>query len=65
MDGFTFSLSGLPFTDLPGGLVFLVAVFFVSVVAMLKNFLPHWLSDHSGSYDRSAGQIIGGVIPQL
>ena len=51
MDGLAFSLTGLLFTDLPGALVFLVAVFFVSVVAMLKNFLPHWLSDHNGSFD--------------
>jgi hypothetical protein len=39
-DGFAFSLTGL----LLAALVFLVVFFFVSVVAMLDNFLSHWLS---------------------
>ena len=46
MDGFTFAVTGLLLT----ALVFLVTVFFVSVVAMLKNFLPHGLSGRREPY---------------
>jgi hypothetical protein len=40
LETFAEVFSGLLFT----ALVFLVAIFFVSVVAMLDNFLSHWLS---------------------
>src|SRR5258708_29056320 len=41
----------LPFLLLTG-FEFLVAVFFVAVVAMLKNFLPHLLSDGEGALSK-------------
>jgi hypothetical protein len=30
---------------------------------MLKNFLPHWLSDHNGSFDLIRRTDYCGVIP--
>ena len=48
MDDGTFSLPLLLLT----GFGFLVAVFFVAVVAMLKYFLPHLLSDGEGALSK-------------